>query len=234
VVIGILIALQVDSWNEERKERKEEQVLLNQLKTEYKENLRQLDSKIATRKLLISSSKELLTYFDDPAFANRDSMISRFANMGMTVTYDPIDNDLVASGKINIIENQRLKTLLTKWSTDVIQVQEVEAVYLNGFYYVYRPVLNKIGIGRAIDKSLYEKVSAVSNFLLDGAEWVQHDLKESRLESDMEVILNSSELEGIVSQSIIINEVINSESFTLRKQILEILDLLEELTAPED
>ena len=32
VVIGILIALQVDSWNEQRKERKEEQVLLNQLK----------------------------------------------------------------------------------------------------------------------------------------------------------------------------------------------------------
>ena len=229
VVIGILIALQVDSWNEERKVRFEEQILLGQLKDDYRANLEQLDSKIATRKVLIASSKELLAAFEDPDSAHKDSVISWLANLGLTVTYDPIDNDLVASGKINIIQNQKLKTLLTKWSTDVIQVQEVEAIYLNGQHYINMPVMNKMGLGRALDKAMYEKVADLSNFLLNRDGWIPYDFKKSRLEPNLETLLNNPELEGIVSNSILINEIVNSESFTLRKQILEILDLLEEL-----
>ena len=232
VVLGILIALQIDNWNEERKERIEEQILLRQLKEEFTENLGQLDSKIATRKVLIHSSKELLTFFDDPRSANKDSVLSKLGNLGLTVTYDPIENDLVASGKINILQNQRLKTLLTKWSTDVIQVQEVEALYLNAHHYVYVPVMNKLGLGRAVDKALYEKVDKLPNFLMNREDFVEYDFKKSRLEPGLETILNNAELEGIVSNSILINELIDSESFTLRKQILEILGLLEEL-APQ-
>lgn len=234
VVIGILIALQVDSWNEERKVRFEEQILLGQLKDDYRANLEQLDSKIATRKVLIASSKELLAAFEDPDSAHKDSVISWLANLGLTVTYDPIDNDLVASGKINIIQNQKLKTLLTKWSTDVIQVQEVEAIYLNGQHYINMPVMNKMGLGRALDKAMYEKVADLSNFLLNRDGWIPYDFKKSRLEPNLETLLNNPELEGIVSNSILINEIINSESFTLRKQILEILELLEDLQPQKD
>ncbi len=229
VVIGILIAFQVDNWNEERKVRLEEQILLRQLKDDYTANLEQLDSKIATRKVLINSSKELLTYFDNPKAANKDSVVSKLGNLGLTVTYDPIENDLVATGKINIIQNQKLKALLTKWSTNVIQVQEVEAIYVNAHHYSNVPAMNKIGIGRAMDKALYEKVDDLSTFLLNREEYIPYDYKDSRLEPSLETVLNNVELEGIVSNSILINEVINAESFTLRKQILEILDLLEDL-----
>jgi hypothetical protein len=234
VVIGILIALQVDSWNEERKLRIEEKILLRQLKDDYSVNLEQLDSKIATRKVLINSSKDLLTYFDNPDYADKDSVISKLGNLGLTVTYDPIDNDLIASGKINIIQNQDLKTLLTKWSTDVIQVQEVENIYVNAHHYANVPAMNKIGIGRAMDKALYEKVDDLSTFLLNREEYIPYDYKDSRLEPSLETILNNVELEGIVSNSILINEVINAESFTLRKQILEILSLLEKLDPLND
>jgi len=234
VVIGILIALQVDSWNEERKERIEEQILIRQLKDDYTANLEQLDIKIATRKVLINSSKDLLAFFDNPSFANKDSVMSKFGNLGMLPTYDPIKNDLMASGRINIIKNQKLKALLTKWSTDVIQVQEVEAIYTNAHAYEYVPAMNKIGIGRAMDKALYERIGIQSNFLLNSQEYIPYDFGESRLGPTLEGILNNVELEGIVANSILVNEVINAESFTLRKQILEILDLLEELTTPED
>jgi hypothetical protein len=229
VVIGIVIALQIDNWNEERKLRIEEQILLKQLKDEYIANLEQLDGKIAIRNLLIKSSKELLTCFDNPDSANRDSVISRLGNLSLTVTYDPIDNDLVASGKINMIQNEKLKKLLTKWSTDVIQVQEVEVIYLNAHNNVNFPALSKFGLGRAMNKALYDKVNSVegfSNFLLNRDELFPYDFKNSRLEPDLQAILNNPELEGMVSNSIFINELINSESATLRKQILEILDLL--------
>ncbi len=234
VVIGILIALQINNWNEVRKVRIEEQVLLRQLKEEYVTNLEQLDSKIATRTLLIGSSKELLTYFDAPTSANKDSVISKLGNLGLTVSYDPIQNDLVATGKINIIQSAELKSLLTKWSTDVIQVQEVEAIYLNRHQYVYWPVLNKLGLGRALDKVLYKQVVDLPTFLMNRTNFADYDFGQSRLEPDLEAILNNRELEGMVSNSITVNEIINSESFTLRKQIEAILYLLEKQIAPED
>ncbi|MGB5402513.1 DUF6090 family protein [Robiginitalea sp.] len=229
VVIGILIALQIDNWNEERKVKIEEQILLNQLREDYQTNLDQLDSKIEIRTLLINSSKKLLTYFDDPDAANKDSLVLWMGNLGLTLTFDPIENDLVASGKINIIQNQKLKTLLTKWTTNVVQVQEVETIYLNSFHYVSSPVINEMGMGRAVSRALYEKGGELPNFLLSRDDLAPYDFKKSRLEPDMETLLNNAELEGIVTNSIIINELINSESFTLRRQILEILDLLDAL-----
>ena len=229
VVIGILIALQINNWNEERKLRIEEQILLRQLKEDYTANLEQLDQKIATRKVLINSCRDLLTYFDHPGAANKDTVLSKFGFLGMTPTFDPIDNDLVASGRINIIKDQKLKSLLTKWSTDVIQVQEVEEIYVSAYQYVYAPAMIKIGIGRGMEKALAEKVGVLSNFLLDREEFTLYDYGDSRLEPHLEEMLNNVELEGIISKSMLLNEVINSESFTLRKQILEILDLLEKL-----
>jgi len=226
VVIGILIALQIDNWNEERKLRREEQTLLRQLKEEYQTNLEQLDSKIANRLVLINSSKDLLGYFDDPAAANRDSVISKLGNLNLTLSFDPIDNDLIASGRINIIQNQQLKTLLTKWSTDVIQVQEVETIYINQQHYNNQPILNRLGVGRAMTQALFDKVDELPTFLLNRNNFSVDDVKESRLEPDLPAILNNREVEGLVSNSILINELVNSESYTLRKQILEILELL--------
>ena len=46
VVIGILIALQINLWNEGRKDRVKEQVVLQRLLEEFNANLAQLDDKI--------------------------------------------------------------------------------------------------------------------------------------------------------------------------------------------
>ena len=44
VVIGILIALQINNWNEERLDNNREKITIQNLNTEFKENLRDLDS----------------------------------------------------------------------------------------------------------------------------------------------------------------------------------------------
>ncbi|HBR54223.1 MAG TPA: hypothetical protein DEA82_11320, partial [Flavobacteriaceae bacterium] len=60
VVIGILIALQINNWNEERKERFTEQKILKQLQKEYTQNLKQLDEKILMRNKMTQASNALL------------------------------------------------------------------------------------------------------------------------------------------------------------------------------
>ncbi|NNC35807.1 MAG: hypothetical protein HKO09_13100, partial [Croceitalea sp.] len=39
VVIGILIALQINNWNEQRKDRIREQIILNNLKSDFTTNI---------------------------------------------------------------------------------------------------------------------------------------------------------------------------------------------------
>jgi len=66
VVIGILIALQINNWNESKKERAQEQELLTQLHSEFTSNLEQLDQKNDLRNQMISASLRLLSYIDYP------------------------------------------------------------------------------------------------------------------------------------------------------------------------
>ena len=46
VVLGILIALQINNWNESTKRAYKEQEILLQLKEDFKSNLQQLNQKI--------------------------------------------------------------------------------------------------------------------------------------------------------------------------------------------
>ena len=62
VVIGILIALQINTWNETKKNAQQEQLILTQLLAEYESNLQQIKSKISLRNDVIKSCITLLNY----------------------------------------------------------------------------------------------------------------------------------------------------------------------------
>ncbi|NNK81435.1 MAG: hypothetical protein HKO93_08040, partial [Flavobacteriales bacterium] len=129
VVIGILIALQINNWNEDRKERAEEQVVLAQLHKEFKNNLAQLDEKIGIRNSIIQASSQLNSYIDDPGLRHNDSILKYTGVLGIAPTFDPIRTDFVASGKLQLISNPRLNELLTFWTTELVQLTEEEVNY---------------------------------------------------------------------------------------------------------
>ena len=79
VVIGILIALSINNWNEKNKNRKQESQILLQLKEEYQENLTELDLKISMRKEMLDASTRLLAYYDNTeSWTVADSVASDF------------------------------------------------------------------------------------------------------------------------------------------------------------
>ena len=79
VVIGILLALQINNWNELRKARTKEKILLGQIREDYQANLIQLEEKMTTREKIMISGVALLEAFDNPSSANRDSVIKNIA-----------------------------------------------------------------------------------------------------------------------------------------------------------
>ena len=76
VVIGILIALAINNQNEQRKEIVQEQVILKQLKTDYKANLLQLENKIEMRRKLIAESLNVLNITSKNIFISQDSLFN--------------------------------------------------------------------------------------------------------------------------------------------------------------
>ena len=60
VVIGILIALQINNWNERNKELKKEQAFLKEINLDFKSNKSQLDSIISYNKVSLHAGVRLL------------------------------------------------------------------------------------------------------------------------------------------------------------------------------
>lgn len=126
VVIGILIALSINNYNESRIDRLSEQTILKQLKSEFNSNLIQLDEKIGIREYMMNSAIQLLDYIDNPVIRNVDSVDMHVAKTIPYTTFDPIINDLATSGNLRLIRNDSLKALLSIWTSEIVQVTEGE------------------------------------------------------------------------------------------------------------
>jgi len=118
VVIGILIALQINNWNENRKIRITEQVLLRDLKAEVQSNINQLDSVIASHQSSLKAAEELFDLWqknllDSLSDASAQSLINQ---MDFNFTYNPnkgVLRSIISSGNISYVQNTELKYLLT-------------------------------------------------------------------------------------------------------------------------
>lgn len=234
VVLGILIALQINMWNEGRKDQIKEQVVLQHLLEEFNANLQQLDEKIQIREEIVQASIQVLDYIDLPEGVNADSLMAKISITTITPTFDPIINDLVSSGNLRLIHNQKLNRLLTEWPTYVVQLAELEQEYVHIYRNIMLPTLVKVGISRAVDNAFYRNDKNFS-FLLDkNARGEKPAYSETARFLPLNDVLSNKELEGILSNAIVINHLANLESRSLRLRIVEILNLLKQETNSEE
>jgi len=224
VVIGILIALQINNWKEQRIENRKEQAILKRLAKEFRSNREQLLQKIESRNDINKKCLRLLTFYNEPENVEKDSILLYLGSMVPT-TFDPIQNDLVKSGNIEIIKNEELKELLINWSTDVIQLQEVEQMYLRYYETSFASYINEIGIQRDLGFSFWQKVRSS---LLEAKE-VQNPIpSKSKISTiSKEQLLSDQRLEGIIAWSLNLNTFNNQESETLMKRIDYILEVVQ-------
>ena len=224
VVIGILIALQINNWNENRKESDKEQVILKRLQKEFESNKEQLYQKIEIRNRVIKNSQDLLYYFDHPQLATLDSITIKLSKLITPTSFDPIQNDLVSSGNVEILKNEKLKQLLINWSTDVIQLQEVEQMFYKYSENQFIPYLDEIGIQRDV---AFEFWNAVPINLLESKASKNPIPEKSKLvKISKDKLLIDATLESKIAYTITLNDFNNKESITLMKRINEILRIL--------
>ncbi|MBT8315257.1 MAG: hypothetical protein KJP26_12430, partial [Maribacter sp.] len=208
VVIGILIALSINNWNEGRKDKIKEQVILEQLEKEYNANLAQLEDKMQMRALIVKSGQTLLNYIDKPKLVQRDSVILHISNILYDPTFDPVQNDLLSSGNLRLIRNDRLRNLLSNWSSDVIAVQESEQNNRLQVHEIMIPLLNDIGITRDVFNDVWINWGEKAYWLLDENTTVKNlNLGKSTTDINAQDILSNKVLEGVISNAISLNNV---------------------------
>lgn len=135
IVIGILIALQVNNWNEQKKEAAEEQKILHTLQSEFSYNLQELSRNIEKAKKLSARADSLLHLFTVEKSDRDNTTAQRLVrSLSAYSSYDPSDGaliDLISSGHLNIIRNDSLRLHLTRWSGEVQDTKEDEVRLMN-------------------------------------------------------------------------------------------------------
>lgn len=119
VVIGILIALQVNNWNEIRKANAETDKINNELNTEFLNNRIVLKERIKNLKVANNNVHSVLSFINksktELQLINIDSIISKSLKYG---NYNPANStiqELISSGKLGLVQNNSLKENLFNW-----------------------------------------------------------------------------------------------------------------------
>ena len=133
VVIGILIALQVNNWNERRKLLQIDKDLRVELSQEFSNNLAILSTQIERGKNMVEASKKMLS-LTGPKIAPIDDLDFEqifFSVASGSPHFTPkmtIFNEMLLSGNFKAISNAELRRSLSDWETILKQLAATESL----------------------------------------------------------------------------------------------------------
>ena len=143
VVIGILIALQINNWNEYQKERQSEQLVLREIRDNLKYDLKDFESNLITLQNKVISSKTILKALNNDTPYN-DSLGFYFTYLTAFPHFSSKTNGykLLQSKGLEIIINDALRNSITDLYEDRYQyILTIEKERIN---------YNKVLLGEAM------------------------------------------------------------------------------------
>jgi hypothetical protein len=144
VVIGILVALQLNNWNQERVASDKEQLLLSELHDEFVNNKKQFEEVIYWHRDSYDACEKIIAMLPiDLETVDLDTLGKYHWDLGTTWTFNPsqgVINSLVNTSSFELISNDTLRRHIIAWS-DILsdyQDEEVKAVqFVNGSFFDY-------------------------------------------------------------------------------------------------
>ena len=191
VVIGIIIALQVNNWTEEHKLRTIEKNVLMDLRTELNANISHLDSIINERENVLAAGRLLLEQSGPDASwdseVNFDSLLFKIVVSGWKFFPESgVVTDLLNSGKLNVIQNNSLRYMISSLPADIALLNDEDDTYrldLHGYFVPF-----------------FSGNYAIRNIVKDrGLFGRDMDLGVSTFHAYPESLLRNQELEGVLT-----------------------------------
>jgi len=120
IIVSILLAFAIDAWWEERVERNDESEQLRRLQTEFVTNIERIDVRDFEEGIL-EACVEVFELIEEGQKNGREEIDVSAKTIGRMLTaptFDadtPILNGLVRSGRLEIIQNEKVLTLISEW-----------------------------------------------------------------------------------------------------------------------
>ena len=127
VVIGILIALSINNWNENRLEKIEEHSFLSNLRNEFSQNKKALKTVLEMFDRSLKADFIIMDLFgqnrEELKRINTDSILSHSYYYEKFNSSENALSGLIQSGKLQLLQNEKLKYLLYDWSRTILSAE---------------------------------------------------------------------------------------------------------------
>lgn len=145
VMIGILLALQVNNWNNKRLERLEEVNILISVKNDLENTIKEFEFLNQVRNRVLYASKNIYKISNSREF-DKNTLNGLIAE----TFYRPTFNNtlgtielLFSSGRINMIRNDSIREFLIAWPGYIDDMTEEEVYAVTLFEDSYYPIISK-------------------------------------------------------------------------------------------
>ncbi len=134
VVIGILIALQINNWNQFRIDRKSEKNIYKDLREELLTNKAIVTSAMVRREAIYAPLAKYMAkvLVDSIVYEDFIELHDRSFFSGQINPSFGVISTLISSGDVNLISNDSLKYLLTAWKDYIGRHMNVESASFQG------------------------------------------------------------------------------------------------------
>ena len=129
VVIGILIALQINNWNERRNDEKKAYAYLTNLKSDFEDNLDDMHSLHNNLEDTKSSTKKVAAFIQGEESLSNYELVSNINRAGYIITYKidiPTWDEIISSGDLNLIGDASLKAKISTFLEEYKMLTELE------------------------------------------------------------------------------------------------------------
>ena len=218
VVLGILIALQINNLNEIRKNQREESLILNGLVDEFQENKKRIQVSLKANENTVSAAYEIIALIRSGEVLHEsekmDSLITRMVLFSSFDASTGVVDEIINSGKLPIISDRTLRTRLTRWSSLLEEVIEDRRIRLNNYTGLivphliqYFPIANGENY---LDFSTWSKTFKInkkekspfkSKLTSDDLMTLENVVWQFKYDNDF-IILNEKELEAFIKETL--------------------------------
>ena len=120
VVIGIFLAIQLNNWNQDRINSKNEKHILLGLKQEFEAARDELKADMRARDFIILTSENLLSLHHEGSSLGIPSdsvsgFFNRFFSYRFYTTAHPVLDDLQSSGRMNLIKSEEVRYAISEY-----------------------------------------------------------------------------------------------------------------------
>ncbi len=147
VVIGILIALSINNWNENRKDEKRIDAFIQKLKTQTENNITNVENSIQRFDSNYQISIRLISIIGNDTTTNIDAKIDSLVGANCSDYHLNLDLNVIIEGRENgdiaLLPSDTIRQALYNLSTENAAVIERERITNEDLNILFMPYLNK-------------------------------------------------------------------------------------------